>query len=384
MIGTSLTHYRITAKLGEGGMGEVYRATDTRLGREVAIKLLPAALAGDAERLQGFEREAQLLAALNHPHIATIHGVEDSDGAKALVLELVEGPTLQDRIAQGPLPVDEALAIARQIAEALEAAHEKGIIHRDLKPANVKLTADGNVKVLDFGLAKALDASATSSLSPSASPTLMNSPTLTAAGTQLGIILGTAAYMAPEQAKGAAVDKRADIWAFGLVLHEMLTGERLFAGDSVAETLAGVLKSDIDFSKLPASIATAVRQLLRRCLERNPKTRLHDIADARLVIDDLLAGRVEAGGAVTSAAGPERRGHGFFLVGGLAALFGLALGLATTWRPWSKSASPPPALRLEISAPAGTTFGTGLALSPGGPTLPFLPPGPGGGLAPRV
>src|SRR4029450_7001560 len=245
-------------------MGEVYRATDTRLGREVAIKLLPAALAEDAERLQRFEREGQPPAALHPPHIATIHGVEDSDGAKALVLELVEGPTLQDRIAQGPLPVDEALAIARQIAEALEAAHEKGIIHRDLKPANVKLTADGNVKVLDFGLAKALDASATSSLSPSASPTLMNSPTLTAAGTQLGIILGTAAYMAPEQAKGAAVDKRADIWAFGLVLYEMLTGRRAFAGATTSETIARLLEREPDWEALPASTPTSVRRLITR------------------------------------------------------------------------------------------------------------------------
>src|SRR4029450_135092 len=326
-------------------MGEVYRATDTRLGREVAIKLLPAALAEDAERLQRFEREGQPPAALHPPHIATIHGVEDSDGAKALVLELVEGPTLQDRIAQGPLPVDEALAIARQIAEALEAAHEKGIIHRDLKPANVKLTADGNVKVLDFGLAKALDASATSSLSPSASPTLMNSPTLTAAGTQLGIILGTAAYMAPEQAKGAAVDKRADIWAFGLVLHEMLTGERLFARDSVAEALAGVLKSDIDFSKLPASIATAVRQLLRRCLERNPKNRLHDIADARIVLDDVAAGKADDGGnlgAVAPARSRSARSPALPWLAGFAV--GAALATLATRTVLAPARAQPPAL----------------------------------------
>jgi serine/threonine protein kinase len=280
--GSRLGPYEITAKLGEGGMGEVYRATDTRLDRQVAIKVLPAAFTADAERLARFEREAKLLAQLHHPHIASVFGLEETDGVRALVMELVEGNELTQLIARGPLPVGEALAIARQIAEALEAAHERGIVHRDLKPANVKVQTDGTVKVLDFGLAKAMDASTGSSGADLArSPTLMNSPTLTAAGTQLGVILGTAAYMAPEQARGGAVDKRADIWAFGVVLYEMLTGRSLFASDTVSDTLAGVLKNPVDLDAFSADVPASVRQLLRRCLERNPKNRLHDIADAR-------------------------------------------------------------------------------------------------------
>ncbi len=285
---TRLGPYEITAKLGEGGMGEVYRAKDTKLGREVAIKVLPTAFSEDRERLARFEREAQVLAQLHHPNIASIFGLEESEGVRALVMELVEGPTLAERLESGPLPLDEGLSIARQIAEALEEAHEKGIVHRDLKPANVKLTAEGKVKVLDFGLAKALDpvGAATSSASQ-----LAKSPTLTAAGTQMGVILGTAAYMSPEQAKGMVVDKRADIWAFGVVLYEILAGRRLFEGDSVPETLAGVLKTEIEWSALPDGTPAALSRLLRRCLERKPKNRLHDIADARIEIDDLLSGR---------------------------------------------------------------------------------------------
>jgi Tol biopolymer transport system component len=293
--GTRLGPYEITAKLGEGGMGEVYRATDSKLKREVAIKVLPAAFTNDPERLARFEREAQLLAQLHHPHIASIFGLEESGGVRALVMELVDGPTLADRLAQGSLPVEESLTIARQIAEALEAAHEKGIVHRDLKPQNVKIALDGTVKVLDFGLAKAMDSAGGSSAADAArSPTLMNSPTLTAAGTQLGVILGTAAYMAPEQARGGVVDKRADIWAFGVVLYEMLVGRSLFAGDTVTDTLAGVLKTEIDFSRLPAALSTELRRLLRRCLERNPKNRLHDIADARIALDEMGSGFAES------------------------------------------------------------------------------------------
>jgi len=267
-------------------MGEVYRATDTKLRREVAIKVLPDAFTQDAERLARFEREAQVLAQLHHPHIASIFGLEESSGVRALVMELVEGPTLADRLKDGPLSIEESLSIARQIAEALEEAHEKGIVHRDLKPQNVKAPRDGKVKVLDFGLAKAMDQAATASGSdPSRSPTLINSPTLTSVqGTQLGMILGTAAYMAPEQARGGSIDRRADIWAFGVVLYEMLTGRSLFGADTVSDTLAGVLKSEIDLSKLPAGTPAAVRELLRRCLERNPKNRLRDIGDARLVL----------------------------------------------------------------------------------------------------
>jgi dipeptidyl aminopeptidase/acylaminoacyl peptidase len=295
--GDSIGTYRILDKLGEGGMGEVYRATDTRLKRDVAIKVLPAAFTADPERLARFEREAQVLAQLHHPNIASIFGLEEADGVRALVMELVEGPTLADRLEQGRLPVDESLAIARQIAEALEDAHERGIVHRDLKPQNIKAATDGKVKVLDFGLAKAMDPTAGSAASAAdlaRSPTMMHSPTLTAAhGTQLGVILGTAAYMAPEQARGGAIDKRADIWAFGVVLYEMLTGRQLFAGDTVSDTLAGVLRAEVDWTALPAATPPAIRRLLRRCLERNPKNRLHDIADARLVLDDQVAGRFE-------------------------------------------------------------------------------------------
>src|SRR5678816_3693736 len=240
--GTRFGPYLITAQIGHGGMGEVYRATDTRLDRQVAIKVLPEGFTQDAERLERFKREAQLLAQLHHPNISSIFGLEDAEGVRGLVMELVDGPTLAERLEAGPLSLDECLSIARQVAEALEEAHEKGIVHRDLKPQNIKVTANGKVKVLDFGLAKALDPSAGSSADLGRSPTLMNSPTLTAAGTQLGAILGTAAYMAPGQARGGAADKRADIWAFGVVLFEMLAGRSLFAGETVSDTLAGVLK----------------------------------------------------------------------------------------------------------------------------------------------
>jgi serine/threonine-protein kinase len=297
--GSKLGPYEITGPLGEGGMGEVYRATDTKLRREVAIKILPELFTKDAERLARFEREAVMLAQLHHPHIASIFGLEESSGIRALVMELVEGPTLADRLRAGALPIDEALSIARQIAEALEEAHEKGIVHRDLKPQNVKAPVDGKVKVLDFGLAKAMDqaSGAVSGSDPSRSPTLVNSPTLTSVqGTQLGVILGTAAYMAPEQARGGTIDRRADIWAFGVLLYEMLTGRSLFEAETVSDTLAGVLKTEVDFSELPPRTPASIRLLLRRCLERNPKNRLRDIGDARLVLaearveDDAVAG----------------------------------------------------------------------------------------------
>ena len=234
-VGDRVAHYDVTALIGEGGMGQVYQATDTKLNRQVALKILPEAFAGDPDRLARFQREAQVLASLNHPSIAAIHGIEEDDDTRALVLELVEGPTLADRIAQGPIPVDEALPIAKQIAEALEAAHEAGVIHRDLKPANIKVREDGTVKVLDFGLAKALDTT------PPGDPS--QSPTLTAAATQMGVIMGTAAYMSPEQARGKPTDRKADIWSFGAVLFEMLTGRRAFQGRDVSETLAAVIQS---------------------------------------------------------------------------------------------------------------------------------------------
>ena len=242
--GTSLGPYAVTAKIGEGGMGEVYQARDTKLDRDVALKVLPEAFTADPDRLARFEREAKVLASLNHPNIGSIYGLEEAEGIRALVLELVEGPTLADRITQGPIPIDEALPIAKQIAEALEAAHEQGVIHRDLKPANIKVKPDGTVKVLDFGLAKAFQPDP-------ASGDASQSPTLTAAATQAGVIMGTAAYMAPEQAKGKVVDKRADVWAFGAVVYEMLTGTRAFVGDDVSDTLAAVLRAEVNLDGLP-------------------------------------------------------------------------------------------------------------------------------------
>jgi len=296
--GSSLGPYEITAKLGEGGMGEVWRATDTKLRRDVAIKVLPAAFVEDKERLARFEREAQLLAQLHHPNIASIFGMEESEGTKALVMELVEGPTLAERLESGPLPLDESLSLARQIAEALEEAHEKGIIHRDLKPQNIKASIEGKVKVLDFGLAKAMDPTGTASSAGSASQ-LAHSPTLTLGATQMGVVLGTAAYMAPEQARGLAADRRADIWSFGVVLYEMLTGRRLFEGELTTDVLAQVITREIDLAALPREVPPAIRRMLRQCLQRNSKNRLRDIGDARLAIDEALA----PGGATESESG---------------------------------------------------------------------------------
>ncbi|HEY1339466.1 MAG TPA: protein kinase [Bryobacteraceae bacterium] len=282
--GVRIGPYEISGSLGAGGMGEVYRARDARLNRDVAIKTLPAGFADDPNRLARFQREAQVLASLSHPNIAAIYGLEESEGVRGLVMELVDGPTLGDRIAAGPMTVEEALPIARQIADALEAAHEKGVVHRDLKPANIKLTADGKVKVLDFGLAKALGVEAASG-SGSDAGSVQNSPTLTLDSTRAGMILGTAGYMAPEQARGKPVDKRTDIWAFGVVLHEMLAGKMLFEGETVSDTLAAVLRADIDWDRLPADTPPKVKRLLRRCLERDPKKRLRDIGDAWIEMD---------------------------------------------------------------------------------------------------
>ena len=275
--GTSLGHYDVTSLLGEGGMGQVWQATDTQLNRQVALKILPDAFADDPDRLARFTREAQILASLNHPNIAAIHGIEESEGTRALVLELVEGPTLADRISQRALPVDEALPIAKQIAEALEAAHEAGVIHRDLKPANIKVREDGTVKVLDFGLAKALDPA------PDVDPS--QSPTLTAAATQMGVIMGTAAYMSPEQARGKTVDKRADVWAFAVVLLEMLTGRKVFEGEDVSMTLSGVLRQEPDWSRLPSAVSPSLSVFLHRCLDKDPKQRVGDIRDVRLAME---------------------------------------------------------------------------------------------------
>ncbi|MCG6922875.1 MAG: serine/threonine-protein kinase, partial [Acidobacteria bacterium] len=308
MIGQTLAHYRITAAIGAGGMGEVYRATDTKLGRDVAIKVLPSELAEEPERLARFEREAKLLASLNHPNIAHVYGFEcatlaDGSSPHFLAMELVPGEDLAERLKRGAIPVDDALEIAKQIAEALEEAHEKGIVHRDLKPANVKVTEDGKVKVLDFGLAKAWSGDSAGATS---SADLSQSPTLAHTGTAAGIILGTAAYMSPEQARGRPVDKRADIWAFGVVLYEMLTGRQLFEGETVSDVLAAVLTLEVDLQRLPPGTRPAVRTLLRRCLERDPRQRLHDVADARIVLDEIRAGRGAAEPAPAPASGVPR------------------------------------------------------------------------------
>ena len=279
--GTRLGPYEITGQIGAGGMGEVYRATDTNLKRTVAIKVLPEAVATDGERLARFQREAEVLARLNHPNIAAIYGLEKSDGTAALVMELVEGPTLADRIAQGPIPLDEALPIAKQIAEAVEAAHEQGIIHRDLKPANVKVRPDGIVKVLDFGLAKALEPVSAGSTDATTSPTI-TSPAMM---TRMGVILGTAAYMSPEQAKGRAADKRSDVWAFGCVLFEMVTGRRAFEGEDISDTLAAVLRGEPDWTALPANVSPALVALLRGCLDKDRRRRVADLSTARFIID---------------------------------------------------------------------------------------------------
>ena len=278
---SNIAHYKITTKLGEGGMGAVYRATDTKLGRDDAIKVLPDSFANDHERLARFTREAQVLASLNHPNIAAIYGVED----RALILELVEGPTLADRLVHGAIPLEEALPIARQIAEGMEFAHERGIIHRDLKPSNIKIRDDGTVKLLDFGLAKAFSPD-----DASGSADLMNSPTLTGRATQLGVILGTAAYMSPEQAKGKPVDRRADIWAFGVVVYEMLAGKRGYQAEDMSDTLAAVLTREVDWTALPGETPARLRVLLHDCLARDPKQRLRDIGEARRVLDQLITG----------------------------------------------------------------------------------------------
>jgi serine/threonine protein kinase/Tol biopolymer transport system component len=282
MIGKTLAHYEITSQLGKGGMGEVYQAKDTKLGRDVAIKVLPEEFARDTDRIARFQREAKLLASLNHPNIAAIHGLEEDNGIHFLVMELIEGQTLAERIKTGAIPVEESLKLALQIAEALEAAHEKGVIHRDLKPANIKVTPDGKVKVLDFGLAKAF-------AGEHVEVNLSQSPTLSVAATQQGVILGTAAYMSPEQARGKEVDKRVDVWAFGVVLFEMLTGRSLFSGEDVSSTLARVLEREPDFSTLPANLHPRIRLLLERCLKKESKDRYSGISDARVDIQEVLA-----------------------------------------------------------------------------------------------
>jgi len=400
--GTKLGPYEVVGALGAGGMGEVYRARDIKLNREVALKVLPEAFAKDAERMARFQREAQVLASLNHPNIAAIYGLEESGDVRALVMELVEGPTLAERIGsvgaglvpdqgrpQGvPLQIDESLQIAKQLAEGLEYAHERGVIHRDLKPANIKVTPDGTVKVLDFGLAKALDAPHTPSPSPSGRgwPKGLgegqDSPTLSFAATQAGVILGTAAYMSPEQARGKPVDKRADIWAFGVVLHEMLTGKQVFSGETVSDTLAAVITKEPDWEALPASAALRIRQLLHRCLTKDAKQRLRDIGEARIAIEETLSGASDvATGLVPSVGQPQEPA--------LSAVKGSPLQRALPWALavvfllgaiissvsyWRLARAPARAIVSEIEPPEQTQFGLYLGppvISPDGQTLAF-------------
>jgi serine/threonine protein kinase len=330
MLGTTIAHYKITAKLGQGGMGEVYRATDPKLDREVAIKVLPELFAQDKERLARFEREARVLAQLNHPNIAGVYGLEYSGDTQALILELVEGDDLSVRLKRGPLPVDEALEVCKQIAEALEAAHEKGIIHRDLKPGNIKLTEEGKVKVLDFGLAKALsDESDTSSVSNAE-----DSPTITDAFTKPGTILGTAAYMSPEQARGKHVDHRTDIWAFGCVLYECLTGQKTFPGQDVTETLAGIIKGEPDWKALPQETPNLIRWLLKKCLSKKGAHRLQSISDARIDLEQALSD--PTGNSIGSIESPTAKNIGGTPKWVVAVMVALMLPLCYVAFKWGK------------------------------------------------
>ena len=386
--GARLGPYEILTALGAGGMGEVYRARDPKLNRDVAIKVLPESFANDPERVVRFQREAQVLASLNHPNIGGIYGLEEAAGVRALVLELVEGPTLADRIAQGSIPLDEALPIARQIAEALEAAHEHGIIHRDLKPSNIKVRSDAAVKVLDFGLAKAMDPAGATAASNSMSPTITTPAHLRQgyggqAMTGDGVILGTAAYMSPEQARGKTVDRRADIWAFGAVFYEMLTGKRAFGGDGVQDTLAAIMRDEPDWARLPATLSPALATFIRRCLHKDPRQRIHDIADVRLALEGAFETAISLGTAAPSS--PRRR---------LALMAALAVAAVLTAIVLAVPAlrhlgeTPPPApseMRLDIVMPvtddptsrAGSRSSS-FALSPDGRQIVFVASGVGG------
>jgi serine/threonine protein kinase len=369
--GLKVGSYEIVGPLGVGGMGEVYLAQDTRLGRSVAIKILLDKFSCDPQRMARFDREAKVLASLNHPHIASIYGLEESNSVRALVMELVDGPTLDERIHQGPLPLDEALPIAKQIAEALEYAHERNIIHRDLKPSNVKITPNGVAKVLDFGLAKALeDESNVSDIS--------TSPTLSHAATQAGILLGTAAYMSPEQARGKKVDRRADIWAFGVVLYEMLSGKAAFTGETISDTLAAVIRAEPDWSALPGNLPRSVTRLLRRCLTKDPNQRLRDIGEARIAIDAAISRAPEEGSAFSGAiveAQPLWRSALLWAL--MATALAAAIGLgAAYWRASRQEPHPVMQLSLPLSQPLATVFdpnpGSPFAISPDGSQVVFV------------
>jgi eukaryotic-like serine/threonine-protein kinase len=365
--GTRLGSYEVVAQIGAGGMGEVYRAHDTKLARDVAIKVLPANFVNDPERLSRFQREARMLAALNHANIATIYGLEQSAGVTCLVMELVPGETLAERVKAGPLFIEEALKIAAQIAEALEAAHEKSIIHRDLKPANVKITPEGKVKVLDFGLAKAFEGDAAND-DPS------NSPTLSAAATMQGVILGTASYMSPEQARGKACDKRTDIWAFGCVLYELLTGKQAFHGESTTEILAAVLREDPDWQALPDSTPVKIRDLLGRCLQKDLRRRLHDAADARIEIEEAQAAPTVAEPAA-AVKGIRSLGRRALILSLSTLLLGAAIASVAVWN--LKPTSPQHVTRTVINLPpgqqlAGLDSGPAVAVSPDGTQLAYV------------
>jgi serine/threonine protein kinase len=358
VIGTTLAHYEITSHLGSGGMGVVYQAIDTKLGRNVAIKLLSEAFSHDSERVARFEREARMLASLNHPNVAAIHGLEDFEGRKFLVMELVPGETLAERINRGPIPVEETLGIAKQIADAVEAAHEKGVIHRDLKPANIKLTRDGTVKVLDFGLAKVRQTAGSVSFS--------NSPTMVTAESE-GTIIGTASYMSPEQARGQEADRIADVWAFGCVVYEMLTGRRVFEGETTAEILGGVLKVEPDWRRVPTETPAAIRRLLRRCLQKEGKRRLHDFADVRIEIDEVKSAP-QLDGEVAQR--PSRRREQ--LAWSAFALVTLIAVLESIWFSATVPSLPPaPEMRVEITTPASRDP-LALAISSDGRKIVFL------------
>jgi serine/threonine-protein kinase len=369
--GTRIGAYEVVGTLGAGGMGEVYRGRDTRLKREVALKILPESFATDRDRLARFQREAEVLASLNHPNVAAIYGFEESHGTPALVMELVEGPTLADRIAQGPIPVDDALPIAKQIAEALEAAHEQGIIHRDLKPANIKLRPDGTVKVLDFGLAKALEPAASESANLTQSPTITSPAMMTG----VGVLLGTAAYMSPEQARARPVDKRADIWAFGCVLYEMLTGQRAFGGEDVTDTLAAVVRAEPAWDAVSVSVPPIVMAFLRQSLRKNARQRLHDIADMRLALAGAF--EVDTGAASLNAASKRRSRKRFMYAAAMAVLVAAAAVIGWMIRRTSSTSLSPSVVRLTATPLDGnplnpTTIGLDIAVSPDGSRIAYL------------
>jgi eukaryotic-like serine/threonine-protein kinase len=370
MIGGTLGRYRILEQIGAGGMGVVYRATDTQLGRDVALKVLPEGFARDSERMARFKREAQLLASLNHPGIATVYGLEESGDVRAIAMELVDGPTIAERLGSEPIPLEDALPIARQIAEALEAAHERGIIHRDLKPANVKVTLDGKVKVLDFGLAKALiDASGTSNIAAS--------PTISELASRTGVILGTAGYMSPEQARGKPLDRRTDVWSFGCLLYEMLTGKITFGGDTVSDTIARILEREPDWHALPEKTPQGVRRLLRRCLQKDPQRRLHDIADARLEIEETLASPA-SGLPEAAPPGPESQPgwwrNTMLWMSIILGAAGLSFGI------WTLEHTPPsahgPLIHFSVTLPPNEQLGgldfPSVVLSPKGTHLAYI------------